>query len=498
MAAISPLQWTTWGLAAGVRDPAWAARLLVIALLGTTSALLAGCSRDAAGAGDKPPPNVVLIVLDTLRVDHLGCYGYDRPTSPQIDAFARGATRYLRSFSTAPWTLPSHASMFTGKYPFEHGAHTIKTDTPRAHNARPLDLRHLTLAEALRSVGYETAAFVCNEGYLGRWTQVDQGFDTYFVKFMLAARMNERIFEWLQQRDPIRPFFLFVNLMDTHRPYNSTPRPGLLDPPPSGNPGKLLTQLAEAVLPGDGPVPQDLRQRVIDHYDTAVANVDEQVGRLLDELKRLGLLDASLVIVTSDHGEYFGEHHLVEHSKDVYQPALHVPLLIKRPGQQAASATDAITTSATLPNLILREMPLRIAQQYLPAFADAPGNHLPIVENYYSRPKDIFGKPWSWRFRRVRTATYQWPYKYIRSSDGQNELYNLEADPDEATNLVDRAPEVAGRMADRLEEFQSARKRYTPPTEATVEMSQEELRRMEALGYLGEEEEAGNEAESPE
>ena len=461
-----------------------------IAAVAAVFATAAGCSSDAARS-DARTPSVILIVLDTLRADHLGCYGYERGTSPNIDAFASGATRYAHAMSTAPWTLPSHASMFTGKYPFEHGAHSFKVERFRKRNANPLDARELTLAEALRDEGYQTAAFVCNIGYLGKWTQLDQGFDVYELprKIISAKKWNPRIFEWLEKRrDKNKPFFLFVNFMDVHRPYNSAARPGFLEP--KGHPGKLLTELTERVMPGKLPPPKDLQQQVIDHYDTALANLDEQVQRLLDKLKELELYDDSIVIVAADHGEYFGEHALVEHSKDLYQPAVAVPLIVKNPRQRSGGVNETPVDLTVLPNLVVSQLPAQHAKRLTAAFPNAPGVNKPFVENYYSRTKDLFGKPWSARFDRIRTATYDWPYKYIRSSDGANECYDLEHDPGELENLLVSRPDLTRRLAAALDAFEQTRRRAQIDTATVGEHTAAELKAMRDLGYVGNDDES--------
>ena len=247
-------------------------------------------------------PNVVLLVLDTVRAGHLGCYGYARRTSPAIDAFATDATRYACARATAPWTLPSHASMFTGRFPFEHGAHRYKGSfllhLAKIHS-KPLPERWPTLAEALRAEGYATGGFTANSGYTARRYALCQGFDTYEVDRQPAVMLNGRVFRWLDGQKG-NPFFLFVNYMDAHYPYNTTPRPGLLDVPPL--PGKKpFNKLSEHVMPGgSAPLPSELVQCVTDQYDTGIANADLAVGELLNALRDLGVYDQTMVIVASD------------------------------------------------------------------------------------------------------------------------------------------------------------------------------------------------------
>ena len=458
--------------------------------------LAAGCSR-------QDPPNVLFIVLDTLRADHLGCYGYSRNTSPRIDAFAEKATLYRTVMAASPWTVPTHASLFTGLYPFEHGAHTYKDDvrdplraTTRPIHGRdlvyPLHESHLTLAEVFRNEGYETGAVVANAGYLNPRFQMNQGFDAYWVKRAWAPEINKLAFEWLDQhvqpqQDSRKPFFMFVNYIDTHRIYNTTPRPGFLEKPAVQDKGELVDALIDQVMPGKGPVPEDLVSQITDQYDTAVANVDEAIGALLDKLVAMGVYDETMIVLTSDHGEYFGEHMLVEHSKDVYQPALWAPLIIKAPGQKTAGVVNTLTSSTDVPNLVLSQTPPEPFEKYLHLFPDAPGNHLVISENYYTRAKDLYDDRWGHRFDRVRTAVYDWPYKYIDSSDGKHELYNLQEDPAELNNLLTKETQIAARLADRLKEFQSKRRasgRFGKLSGSPVEPDEKLLEELRSLGYI--------------
>lgn len=465
--------------------PPPARRLIGLAMI--MAVVSNGCSPDETAPESQPRimPNVILITLDTLRADHLGCYGYVRPTSPRIDAFAETATLYRRGYATSPWTVPTHGSLFTGKFPYEHGAHTFKVDRP-VNNVNRLPLEHLTLAEVLKQEGYETGAFIANDGYLVPASQFNQGFDTYHVERVYADILNQRVFDWLEPRKG-KPFFLFINHIDTHRPYNTTPRLGITDLPVVRDQGQLLDRLGAAVLPGTGPIPADLVARVTDQYDTAVANVDAAVGSMLDRLQAMGIYDKTVIVLTSDHGEFIGEHHLVEHSKDVYQEVLWVPLIVKNVGQSLGSVFDAITTSNDVPRLIFSQCPPAIAQRYDKAFPDAPGDHPVISENYYTRTKDLFDKRWGHRFNRIRTVIYQDDFKYIHSSDGKHELYNLKDDPTESNDLATSRPELAGSLASSIATLWMNRPPWASRPEP-ARLSNDQIRNLKSLGYAGDEE----------
>lgn len=436
--------------------------------------------------GRQRAPNVVLIVVDTLRADHLGCYGYPRPTSPNIDAFASRATRYTRAISAGAWTVPSHASLFTGKPPFAHGAHTVHVDVP-TNNVNPLAEAEVTLAEALLQSGYRTGAFVANAAYLAQEWNLDQGFESWTVARVYADELNPLVLPWLDAAAETRdPFFLFVNYIDVHGPYDTRPRPGIAEEAVSRDP-KLMHDLARRVLPANEPVPAALARRVIDQYDTAIANADAGVGALLDRIESLGLGEDTVVVVTSDHGEYFGEHHLAAHSKDVYQEVLRVPLLIRAPGQTAGRLDDRLTVSNDVPGLIAAEFPADARDRLRALFPELPGNHVVVSENYYTRLKDLFHPLWGHRFQRVRRAVFEWPHKVIVSSDGHHELYDLEADPAESENLIDRKPQLVERLTADLRSYEAARGRREPQRNAADAQIEGPLREnLEALGYIEE------------
>jgi len=435
--------------------------------------LLSGCAK-------QPDHPVIIVLADTLRADHLGCYGYGRGTSPAIDRFSRQAVRYSRAMASAPWTVPSHASLFTGMEPHQHGARTFKIAKP-GNNVNPLPQACYTLAEALRKIG-PTAAFMANVVFLTPRWQFNQGFDTYVNKHLPATELNQDIFSWLDShRD--KPFFLFVNYMDCHRPYNTTPHKEFMDPPAPLDANQSLDLLRRQVM-SDGVVPPDLVQTVRDQYDTAVYNLDLAFSRLIDKLHKLGIYDRSLIIFTSDHGEYFGEHLLVEHSKDIYQPCLHIPLLVKKPGQRTPSVDDTPISLVDVPYLVVSTFSGSWAKAHKQRFPRRPGSHPLIAENYYTRAHDLFHQSWGPRFNRVRRAIYQWPYKLILSSDQQHELYHLDQDPGETDNLIHRDNQRVVAMAEILAAYLQSNVPVWTDNATDITFSQKELQLMKTLGYL--------------
>lgn len=437
----------------------------------------------------RRPPDILLITLDTLRADHLGCYGYERRTSPRIDELAAVATLYSRAYAAAPWTLPSHASLFTGKYPAEHGARTFKAEEGEAREGA-LDDSHLTLAEALKAEGYRTAAFVGNAVYLEPRFQLDQGFDSYYNERTYARTLTRLLVEWLEEyrgEDAEDPFFLFANYVDTHNPYNAGKRhddPGFVEEGKSRESHRLYQELRPWILQRKKPFPDEKLKLLIDQYDTAIYNLDAELGFLVETLKRLSLYDNTLIVLTSDHGEFFGEHELIDHGKDVYQEVLWVPLIIKYPGQQEGRIDDRLLSGVHVPRLVVSQLTGPMAERNLRLFPRAPGRDPVIGQNYFTMPYDFNLNPWERdRFDRVRTALYEWPYKYIRDSSGAEELYHLEKDPGETVDLRDRESEVARRLAERLEAHEAGVHDAGSLRPARAP-SGEQIEHLRALGYL--------------
>ena len=448
-------------------------------LLAASLALLGNACSEA-----RTPPNVVLVVLDTVRADHLSAYGYPRPTAPRLEALCERADRYATARSTAPWTLPSHASLFTGKFPFQHHADAELVDAV-FNDARPLAEEELTLAEALAAEGYATAAFAANRGYVNERMGLTQGFATFVNERRPGVEMAALAHEWVKARPEGQPFFLFVNYMDAHRPYNVAPVDGpneaALPKAPEENSSELLDALYEQVYGSDAPPDAALLQKAIDAYDRGIANADRGVGELLAALERDGLLDGALVIVTADHGEYLGEHDLVEHSKDVYEPALRVPLIVKRPGQSRGRVIDEPASIADVPGLVLAELPKSVNSKHAGKFPGQAGVRGLFAEINYSRGKDM-AAPWGERFLRERSALYLERWKVIRSSDGRHELYDLASDPREERNLFAERPKEAQLLLDTLARIQ-ARSGGARARVDVREPTEDELKELRELGY---------------
>ncbi|MGH7555771.1 MAG: sulfatase-like hydrolase/transferase [Longimicrobiales bacterium] len=415
-------------------------------------------------------PNVLLIILDTVRAASLSLYGYERSTTPNLERFAREGVVFERAISTAPWTLPSHASLFTGLFPHESNADWLT----------PLEAGPSTLAEVFAARGYRTTASVANTIYAGNQTGLDRGFATYAdyhvspswiigstslgrfltrsqrVRRVLgqyellgrkpAPRVSADFLSWLSKTGD-RPFFAFLNYFDAHEPFLppapfdrqflTTDRPGFLDRLWNG--GDPLTQRIQR------------RQDPGAHmamYDGAIRYLDQELNEFLEELRARGVLDNTIVVITADHGEEFLEHAVPEHGNSLYYPSIHVPLVIRFPGAVPSGSVvqDAVS---------LRDVPATILDLVGETNASLPGTSL--VPSWtggssdrsliFSELTTVAGKPASYPVSKGdMVSIVSGNLHLIRNGDGVLELYDLDADPWEKNNLAS-SPAYAAALA---------------------------------------------------
>lgn len=385
---------------AGAATPArrrrvrWTAALLGVTTLGIAATTLMRdalrerrLNRPAASAPDGP--NVLLLVLDTVRAISLSLYGYHRETTPELTRWAARGVVFTRAYSTSPWTLPGHASMMTGRWMHEMSADWMV----------PLDRTYPTLAEVLSSRGYRTGGFVANTDYASAEVGLDRGFGR-FEDYTLdpgqilrssslwraaariapirriignydnlgrrtAPEISEAFLRWLD-RDLARPFFGFLNYYDAHRPYF----------PPGTWPSRFRTpgvELNPRYRREDGSEPNPSPERIqgaVDAYDNSIAYLDSEIGKLLGELERRGVLARTILIITADHGEEFFEHGLWDHGNSVYHPSVHVPLLVIAPGRAPAGVRSTAPVS-------IRSLPATVMDLLrLPGESPFPGTSL--------------------------------------------------------------------------------------------------------------------------
>jgi arylsulfatase A-like enzyme len=463
-----------------------------------------------ASLRDRPPGrrNVVLVVLDTFAAGHMRAYGYARDTSPGLEALARRGTLFAQAYTVAGWTLPAHASMFTGVWPVRHGA-----DQERVR----LDLTWNTLAEILRAEGYRTFAAV-NNPIVSSLTHLDQG----FTKFVPTWRRpvagaygrngqhpnTTAALRFLDGLDRDEPFFVFLNYSDAHAPY-MPPEPyrsRFLSPGVTAARINNIKQDYRSYYLGRnrlGPEEFDILRAL---YDAELSHVSEAVADLIQRLEERGLLQNTLVIITADHGENVGDHGHLDHVFNLYDTVLRVPLFVLGAGARAAFVCDRLVSVVDIFPTVLaaarsswspREGPTR----NLLAMDTSAAEPAEMVAEYYfpnqtlstfdpemlrgSRPQLA---PYLRRLRVLRTESW----KLIWSSDGRHELYSIGADPEEMAN---RSPDEAERvikMEKRLEELLASLKgapfRFVdePPPAAIAgfeDANEEMIERLRSLGY---------------
>jgi len=432
-----------------------------------------------------PTKNVLLIVLDTVRAGSLSLYGYRRETTPQLSRWATRGVRFDRAFATAPWTASSHASMFTGR-----SSRQLSVGWNR-----PLDDANPTLAEYLGGQGYATAGFVANTTYCSYETGLSRGFAHYedydvtpkavllcsalvqrgltFVhkhpalargigeaessgsQRKSAARIRGDFTNWLDRQGD-RPFFAFLNFYDAHHPYFPP------EPMEELSFGKKPESFADSWMLKTW---WDLDKRKLDPrsvelardaYDRCIAYLDREIGRLLDDLDRRGVLRNTVVIVTADHGEHLGERHLFGHGCSLYEPELHVPLLVIEPGSVpegtvvtepvslrdlAATVVDRVGLAAKSP------FPGRsLARAWTPEAPRSEAIFEPLLSEIDAPFEADPNQGESPVCRGPLTSLVDRNLHYIHNGDGREELYDLEGDPSESHDLAG-SPESASALA---------------------------------------------------
>jgi arylsulfatase A-like enzyme/Flp pilus assembly protein TadD len=389
--------------------------------------------------------HVVLISLDTCRADHLSCYGYARPTTPNIDALARQGYLFSHTTTPIPLTLPAHTSMLTGTIPPHHGKHENKDPY--------FDPSHVTLAQLLKARGYSTGAFVGAQILNGSFG-LNRGFDAYQDRFedkdaseRRGEEVNRVAFEWLEKQKH-KPVFLFLHYYDPH---------DLYDPPEP-----FATTFKENPYAGE------------------IAYADDCIGKVVAELKSLDMYESSLIIVTGDHGEMLGEHGEAGHMYFIYEAAMKVPMIYKLPGSSAPHKIDDIAgiidIVPTVCDLVDIDAPAPIEGKSLAAyFTDTPpepGDRHLYCESLYPTKYEansllgLIGKRW----------------KYIQTT--RPELYDLQNDPGEQTNLVETQPHRARILKDRLAQILEQTVRKEKDHEDTP-LDAEALKHLLSLGYVG-------------
>jgi arylsulfatase A-like enzyme len=397
-----------------------------------------------------PRPNLVLYVVDTLRADHLGCYGYALPTSPRLDRFAREAVLWREARAQSSWTKPAMGTLLTGHYPITHGAEL---------RSRRLAPELETLGDRLGRVGYQTAFLTTNPTVAARFGFA-RGFDVY--RFLSRGEGRERrsyrarevhreVVEWLAQRDATRPFFLVVHTLDPHDPYlPAEPYKQRFAPDVDPQVAGYIRSAELAALPPAAARERARQMRAL--YDAEIAQNDESFGALVDELARRDLLARTAVVFTSDHGEEFYDHGAWRHAETLYEELLRVPLVVRLPGGALGGTVieepaDQIDVAPTLLALAGVEIPAALpGGSWLPALAGgAPPDRESLA--WLEHPSLSLESAVRGGWKRIRNRG-AWRLPLER---GPDELFHLARDRGERDDLtrthVLRRHWLAGRLA---------------------------------------------------
>ena len=434
---------------------------------------LSGCSRQ----DHAKRPNVILISIDTLRADHLGCYGYDRPTSPAIDEFASHSMLFEDAMATSPWTLPSHASLLAGLYPNRHGLKSW-------NNLPTLNIK--MLAAILKEHGFSTSAVVNSYCLSGRYG-LNLGFDDFvYVKELLAQRtpskVNDEALRWLRRRS--EPFFLFLHYYDVHSDYRSLPRyEEQFVRPYKGTANGTTRQLLNFRM---GRVEFDgaAADHLIDLYDASIRQMDDAVTRLLEFLKNEKLLEKSVVIVTSDHGEEFLDHGGVLHSQTQYQELLDIPLIMCGPGipkgKRSGNTVSLVDVMPTILSLLGIAVPASLdGLDLCPLFQE--DNPVLAPRYIFAGASKVTSPAKRIKYHDIKRAVRYSRYKlHYDKLTRETLLYDLLHDPKERINIVSAHRPLVNLMLVRLRSYMDVDRTRAP----LPPLSPKQIRKLRSLGYI--------------
>jgi len=495
-------------------------------------------------------PNIIFIVMDTTRAQNISCYGYHQTTTPFLDQFAGNSILYQNAISVAPWTLPAHASFFTGTFPVKHRTYAYAAGANWG-GGNVLPAKFKTLAELLQKLGYETVSFSSNT-FVSPSFGLNKGFERFFITWQIfqthtdlsyiqakladrqgfekmrqqvqelikgnlfknfingvygryfqftwdygARRINNHVKSWYSRlRDQERPFFLFINYMETHLKYRPPRAFRYLFLPHDVNKSEVTRVNQEPILfmsekikmgPRDFSILESL-------YNAELRYLDHKMKEIFDFLE--SELDHSIVIVTSDHGENIGEHRLMSHFYGLQETLLHIPLIVKLPGlsegkKEVLKIVQPVDIFPTILEILGYEdeevrtqfqgFNLLSSDQRQFAVAEllAPVPPFEFLSKRTGKASDLLRSKYDRRLRAFRDHRF----KYVWASNGQEELYDLVADPGESFNL-------AGTEEEKLAEFRRYREAWEDEHRrdeeeiSLTELDQDVLERLKGLGYL--------------
>ena len=448
------------------------------------------CPLLACEPSPQKNPSVIVLMVDALRADYLGTYGFKGEVSPNLDRLAVESVLFENCFSQAPWTKPSVATLFTSLYPLVHGLtdHQGKfrgTDYD-ALRTGVLAEQAVTMAEAFQAADYRTAAFVGNR-WMGPAFGFDQGFETYQTLGKTRVLLDKAR-AWLDSLPSGTPFFLYLHLMDVHAPYYAREKDyQALRPSPSLGPDRHLTETENQELAGhfrrtQWATPEDEKwlNAWKAKYAGGVRMVDRHLASFFEYLRQVDILEESLLVLTSDHGEEFREHGFWEHGAELCEHQLHVPLWIRRPGAEGAGrrVTDVVGLVDLMPTLL--------SMASVPSPSSLQGSDFSTLLLGKDSP-DGQGVSFATATRRSPSlhAVRDGRYRLVWEGDTDTlRLFDAASDPDEAHDLATQNQELAEVLRRRLIAHLESVSARTPLSRETAPIAKEMQERLKSLGYL--------------
>jgi arylsulfatase A-like enzyme len=469
--------------------PLWSRATLAVALAAT----ILGCGAPPSQPA-LPSANVLLLVVDCLRADRIGAESpYARAAAPRLEAFAAASTRFTRAFAQSSWTRPSVPTLLTGLYPSEHGLGAFLQEGDQVTGGS-LSPAAVTVAEAMRALGYATALFA-QQNQLAPKFGLDQGFDVYDHKASRAAHIHQEFLSWLDggasaegpgdassapdrtsaDTDSKRPFFAYLHYLELHWPYCAPPATrGVFT---AGYQGRPLCadwrRLREEIRSGLVELSAEEIEAMRGQYDEELLALDGEIGSLFDRLRERGLWDDTLIVVTSDHGEEFFEHGGMAHGTTLFDELIHVPLVLKPPSSWAAASG---TVSALVEH-----------RDLLPTFIEAAGRQpAPTGDRRSLRQRMRGDRDGEREFVvaelgstiAVRTADHK---LIVDRGGGQGRLFDLVSDPGELHDVATEDPATVQRLESYLRRWRAG---LQPIPAGAETLDDETVEGLRALGYL--------------
>jgi arylsulfatase A-like enzyme len=417
--------------------------------------------------------NIVLITIDTLRADHLSCYGYERETSPHIDKVAEKGILFKNVIAPSSWTAPSMVSLFTSTYPINHGViHGLQfreeLKKRKRYSQAVFSHELATLPEILKKQGYTTFGVSSNHN-LKEKLGFARGFDYftyrgYHLRSSTAKHINELVYRWEDKIKKSDKYFLWIHYMDPHEPYIAR--------------APWIVHYALQSRTNDT---SQARSKIVARYDSEINYVDSYVGELIQKFE---LDKKTLLIITSDHGEQFLEHGRIGHSLSLHQEEIHVPLIIQLPGasemvriENQASLLDIVPT---ILHILDTDPPEQTIGKVL-LQDKSPLNWLKTLFSRRGEARYIFSElDKNSTLKAIITPAWKYIYNYKNKTD---QLYRIQSDPNEHSNLAVKNPTQCNQLKKELLNWVPTAKTY-PVKNQSFELSQEEKEKLEAIGYL--------------